>query len=123
MDAPTPVREQQRQLWEELARQLERAQADLLGHDLCSFEECTARQRRCCKQLAAMGQDEAARGNQPPAKLDEALAGVRRRVRHLSRVQEALLRRALQSLRILRNLAAASSPNPEGNRESFREEG
>src|SRR5579883_1613408 len=127
MGAPSwGVVEQQRQLWEELAAELERAQAKLLARDLPGFAACTHRQRACCEQLAALaGEAGTAAGEGRVAAILAARDAARRQVRHRSRVQGALLRRALHSLRILRHLAelGACPPAGSGGRDPRREEG
>jgi hypothetical protein len=95
------ARETERQLWRELAQALERAQVALLDHDLDSFQACTQAQQICCREIAAI--PASSRGIEDPA-----LVQLRRRVWYLSRVESALLRRALRSLVILRNLAGPS---------------
>lgn len=104
---------ERRKLWDELADALEQAQRSLLERNLPRFEEHTERQRHCCARLAAMGEAP-----------DPALANVQARVRRLSRVQAALLRRALQSVLILRNLAGSSRYQVFAGTvpESFRQE-
>jgi hypothetical protein len=99
MESSTAARE--RQVWQELAQALERAQVALFDRDLDLFQACTQAQQLCCRELAAI-----------PASNREiedlALVQLRRRARYLSRVESALLRRALRSLVILRNLAGPS---------------
>jgi hypothetical protein len=101
------------ELWNELIDALEQAQQALLRRDLPSFEFHTERQRICCERLGAIGE-----GSAP------AHRSAQRRAQHLSRVHAALLRRALQSLLILRNLAGNTphqSLTQEG-RDCFRQE-
>jgi hypothetical protein len=115
MESSTASRARERQLWLELADALERAQAALLEHDLGSFQACTQAQQLCWREISAIPAD-ATRIE------DRELIDVRRRVRHLSRMERALLRRALHSLLILRNLnsldpagkAGSNSGGPEG---------
>ena len=114
MEPSTPPRETERELWRNLAEALERAQTALLNHDLVSFQACTQAQQLCCRKIAEIAADTSSQGVE-----DQALMDVRRRVWHLSRMERALLRRALHSLLILRNLgslypAAAAGSNSPG---------
>ena len=104
-------RKKERQLWEQLAIALKQAQGALLQHELCSFEACTDLQQLCVRELSAL----AARTTDGPgdptdqSTSNAGLAQLRQQVSHLSRIERALLRRALHSLRILRNLAGHST--------------
>lgn len=97
--------ERQRGIWLELAGSLERAQVALLCGDVAGFEECTREQNECCEQLVPQAELDRFRGDgQIPISLFHEIDRARRRVRHLNCVHAALLRRAIRSLAILRNL-------------------
>src|ERR1700751_2230822 len=97
--------EQQRCLWLQLARALERAQVALLRGDVAAFEERTREQNECCEQLVPRAELDRVRGDgQTPVSLLHDIDSAKRRVRHLNCVHGALLRRAIRSLAILRNL-------------------
>ena len=97
--------ERQRILWLQLANALERAQSALLRGEVAAFEECTREQRECCEQLIARRELERARcQDKSTAATLEEIESAQRRVRHLNRIHAALLRRAIRSLTILRNL-------------------
>jgi hypothetical protein len=93
---PADTALERRKVWGELEEALTEGRNALLACDVARFEQCTEDQERCCERLATLGRE--------PWGQTRALGGLRQRVRYLSQVQGALVRRALQSLCILRNL-------------------
>lgn len=112
MEPPLETVLAQLELWNELAEAIEQGHHALLARDLACFQDCTEKQRTCCERLRAMHERQpggAWVGWRCETETEvEELARAQQRVRYLGRRQGALLRRALQSVRMLRNLAGVN---------------
>jgi hypothetical protein len=102
-------------LFHELASVLLATQPALLACDMHSIEEQTARQQELCRELLALD-----RARHPRWFSDPEAMRLGRHVRHLGRVQAALLRRARQRAAFAAHLlagAAATYAPPDGGRQ------
>ena len=106
--------EQRSALMQELAGELEQAQAAIVASDSNEFQLHTDRQRTLCEAVCALSSPPAPAEVSPDFQqrreiLTQKLAKIENRVRQLNRIHAALVRRAQRTLAIFSRALASSA--------------